>query len=208
MLHTLTRVVTFIILAFSVYLFFAGHNNPGGGFIGGLMTACALLLMYLGFDMKSMKKALPFNFTSMIAIGLLIAIATGVSSSLLAVDVDKLNIPRERRAASAANKSFAFRCVIGCQDRQTLRVSAMGKTSLAARPAVLLQLLQFLALAAGEDQPDRHFRKRQLFTQLIEQISLVIAAEEFRLVHDHDDGGGIHLNLADVEQFGLRPELG
>ncbi|WP_066156185.1 Na(+)/H(+) antiporter subunit B [Halalkalibacter krulwichiae] len=82
MLHTLTRVVTFIILAFSVYLFFAGHNNPGGGFIGGLMTASALLLMYLGFDMKSMKKALPFNYTSMIAVGLLIAIATGVSSML------------------------------------------------------------------------------------------------------------------------------
>ncbi len=82
MLHTLTRVVTFIILAFSVYLFFAGHNNPGGGFIGGLMTASALLLMYLGFDVKSMKKALPFNYTSMIAIGLLIAIGTGVSSML------------------------------------------------------------------------------------------------------------------------------
>jgi multicomponent Na+:H+ antiporter subunit B len=82
MLHTLTRVVTFIILAFSVYLFFAGHNNPGGGFIGGLMTACALLLMYLGFDMKSMKKALPFNYTTIIAVGLLISIATGVSSML------------------------------------------------------------------------------------------------------------------------------
>ncbi|GAE33329.1 Na(+)/H(+) antiporter subunit B [Halalkalibacter akibai JCM 9157] len=46
------------------------------------MTASALLLMYLGFDMKSMKKALPFNYTHMIAIGLLIAIATGVSSML------------------------------------------------------------------------------------------------------------------------------
>ncbi|KHF41938.1 monovalent cation/H+ antiporter subunit B [Halalkalibacter okhensis] len=82
MLHTLTRVVTFIILAFSVYLFFAGHNNPGGGFIGGLMTASALLLMYLSFDMKTIKKALPFDYTAIIAIGLLIAIATGVSSML------------------------------------------------------------------------------------------------------------------------------
>lgn len=82
MLHTTTRVVTFIILSFSVYLFFAGHNNPGGGFIGGLMTASALLLMYLAFDMKSMKKALPFNYTSLIAVGLLIAIATGVNSML------------------------------------------------------------------------------------------------------------------------------
>jgi multicomponent Na+:H+ antiporter subunit B len=68
LLHSVTRVVTFIILAFSVYLFFAGHNNPGGGFIGGLMTASALLLMYLGFDMKSIKKAIPFDFTKMIAL--------------------------------------------------------------------------------------------------------------------------------------------
>ncbi|WP_216829001.1 Na(+)/H(+) antiporter subunit B [Alkalihalobacterium elongatum] len=80
MLHTITRIVTFTILAFSVYLFFAGHNNPGGGFIGGLMTASALLLMYLGFDMKSVKKAIPFNFTHMIAVGLLISIFTGLGS--------------------------------------------------------------------------------------------------------------------------------
>lgn len=82
MLHTVTRIVTFIILAFSVFLFFAGHNNPGGGFIGGLMTATALLLMYLGFNVKSMKRALPFNFTAIIAIGLLISIATGIASML------------------------------------------------------------------------------------------------------------------------------
>ncbi|MCM3761555.1 Na(+)/H(+) antiporter subunit B [Alkalihalobacillus oceani] len=83
MLHTMTRILTFIILSFSIFLFFAGHNNPGGGFIGGLMTASALLLMYLGFDMKSMKTAIPFNFTTVIAVGLLIAIGTGVSTMLL-----------------------------------------------------------------------------------------------------------------------------
>ncbi|UTT42857.1 Na(+)/H(+) antiporter subunit B [Exiguobacterium aurantiacum] len=82
MLHNITRVVTFVLLAFSIYLFFAGHNNPGGGFIGGLMTASALLLMYLGFDMKRIKKAIPFNFTTMIAVGLLVALFTGVSSML------------------------------------------------------------------------------------------------------------------------------
>ncbi|ERN54674.1 MULTISPECIES: Na(+)/H(+) antiporter subunit B [Alkalihalophilus] len=83
LLHSVTRVVTFIILAFSVYLFFAGHNNPGGGFIGGLMTASALLLMYLGFDMKSIKKAIPFDFTKMIAFGLLLAIVTGFGGLLV-----------------------------------------------------------------------------------------------------------------------------
>lgn len=82
LLHTLTRIVVFIILSFSIYLFFAGHNNPGGGFIGGLMTAAALLLLYVSFDLKSIKKVLPFNFTIMIAVGLLFSIGTGIASML------------------------------------------------------------------------------------------------------------------------------
>ncbi|GAB3795202.1 Na(+)/H(+) antiporter subunit B [Virgibacillus kimchii] len=83
MLHTLVRIVSFIILAFSIYLFFAGHNNPGGGFIGGLMTASAFVLMYLAFDMKTLKKSLPINFLNMIAWGLIIALVTGIVSMLL-----------------------------------------------------------------------------------------------------------------------------
>ncbi|MFA9558818.1 Na(+)/H(+) antiporter subunit B [Evansella sp. AB-rgal1] len=82
MLHTITRVVSFIILSFSIFLFFAGHNNPGGGFIGGLMTASALLLLYVSFDIKSIKKVIPFDYSKIIAIGLLIAIATGLNSML------------------------------------------------------------------------------------------------------------------------------
>ncbi|WP_214756454.1 MULTISPECIES: Na(+)/H(+) antiporter subunit B [unclassified Exiguobacterium] len=80
MLRNVTRVVTFILFTFSIYLFFAGHNNPGGGFIGGLMTASALLLLYLGFSMRRIKKAVPFDFTTIIAVGLLVALATSVSS--------------------------------------------------------------------------------------------------------------------------------
>ncbi|UTR09320.1 MULTISPECIES: Na(+)/H(+) antiporter subunit B [Evansella] len=82
MLHTITRIVAFIILSFSVFLFFAGHNNPGGGFIGGLMTASALLLLYVSFDLKTIKRVIPFNYSTMIAVGLLIAIATGLNSFL------------------------------------------------------------------------------------------------------------------------------
>ncbi|KGA97126.1 cation:proton antiporter [Alkalihalobacillus alcalophilus ATCC 27647 = CGMCC 1.3604] len=77
LLQTITRVVVIIILIFSVYLFLAGHNSPGGGFIGGLMTASALLLMYLVFDIKSIKKTLKINFEAVIGIGLIITIVTG-----------------------------------------------------------------------------------------------------------------------------------
>jgi len=76
-LHVISRIVAFIILAFSVFLFFAGHNNPGGGFIGGLMTASGLILLYLSFDLKTIKKVIPFDYAKVIASGLLLAIITG-----------------------------------------------------------------------------------------------------------------------------------
>ncbi|MBP2078121.1 Na(+)/H(+) antiporter subunit B [Oceanobacillus polygoni] len=82
MLQVSMRLITLIIFAFSFYLFLAGHNNPGGGFIGGLMTASAILVLYLAFDMKTITKAIPFNFTTMIGVGLLFAVFTGIASML------------------------------------------------------------------------------------------------------------------------------
>ena len=35
-LQTVTKVLAFIIVIFSFYVFLAGHHNPGGGFIGAL----------------------------------------------------------------------------------------------------------------------------------------------------------------------------
>lgn len=81
-LRTATKAVAYIILAFSLYLFFAGHNAPGGGFIGGLITASALVLLYLAFDLESMKKSLPVDFVQVTAVGLLIAVGTGLGSFL------------------------------------------------------------------------------------------------------------------------------
>ncbi|WP_134702423.1 Na(+)/H(+) antiporter subunit B [Ammoniphilus sp. YIM 78166] len=84
-LQTVTRTVSFIILLFSIYLFFAGHHNPGGGFIGGLMTGAALVLLYIAYDIKTMAKVLPIDFKNMTALGLLIGVSTGLGSFLFNV---------------------------------------------------------------------------------------------------------------------------
>ncbi|RXT08742.1 Na(+)/H(+) antiporter subunit B [Ammoniphilus sp. CFH 90114] len=84
-LQTVTKTVSFIILLFSVYLFFAGHHNPGGGFIGGLMTAGAIVLLYIAYDIETMKKVIPLDYKKMIALGLLIAVSTGIGSFLFHV---------------------------------------------------------------------------------------------------------------------------
>ncbi|SHS02632.1 NADH:ubiquinone oxidoreductase subunit 5 (chain L)/multisubunit Na+/H+ antiporter, MnhA subunit [Mycobacteroides abscessus subsp. abscessus] len=84
-LQTVTKVILFIILLFSIHLFFAGHYYPGGGFIGGLMTAGALVLLLLAFDMKTVANILPVNYRIMTAIGLLFSIGTGAGALLFNV---------------------------------------------------------------------------------------------------------------------------
>ena len=80
LLRTISRVVVFLIVAFSLYLFFAGHNAPGGGFIGALMTASALLLTAIAFGMDSFRLMMPVDFRKLTATGLAIAFLTGIGS--------------------------------------------------------------------------------------------------------------------------------
>ena len=79
-LKNFTVLISFILFGFAVHLFFAGHNEPGGGFVGGLMTAAAILLMYMAYGEKTVNKVLPFNYRLLIIIGLAVAVLTGIGS--------------------------------------------------------------------------------------------------------------------------------
>lgn len=61
-LRTVTKLVVFILLTFGFYVFFAGHNNPGGGFIGGLIFSSAFILMFLAFNVEEVLESLPIDF--------------------------------------------------------------------------------------------------------------------------------------------------
>ncbi|MFC4411354.1 Na(+)/H(+) antiporter subunit B [Chungangia koreensis] len=79
-LQTATKVLFFMIILFAIHIFFAGHYTPGGGFVGGLITSSAIILLILAFDLKTVKNILPINYTYMTATGLVIALATAAAS--------------------------------------------------------------------------------------------------------------------------------
>jgi multicomponent Na+:H+ antiporter subunit B len=84
-LKTTSTIIVFVILAFSFNLLLAGHNAPGGGFIGGLMASGAFLLLYISFGFETMSRVLRVNFIYLIAAGLVIAVLTGIGSFLFDV---------------------------------------------------------------------------------------------------------------------------
>ena len=91
-LHTVTKIAVMIIFTFSIYLFYGGHHNPGGGFIGGLSVASGITLLFLAFDIETIRKNIPFDFKNVAAIGVLIAIFTGMGGMLFGTALFNTNI--------------------------------------------------------------------------------------------------------------------
>ncbi|UDI78977.1 Na+/H+ antiporter Mnh2 subunit B [Staphylococcus taiwanensis] len=77
-LRTVTKIVVFILLTFGFYVFFAGHNNPGGGFIGGLIFSSAFILMFLAFDVHEVLESLPIDFKKLMIVGAMISALTAI----------------------------------------------------------------------------------------------------------------------------------
>ncbi len=77
-LATATRVVFPLLLLFSVFLLFRGHNEPGGGFVGGLVAATAYALLALSGGVASARRVLPARPEVLIGTGLLAALASGL----------------------------------------------------------------------------------------------------------------------------------
>lgn len=79
-LTTATRYLLPLLLLFSVFLLFRGHNEPGGGFVGGLIAASAFALYTIAFTVREARQALGVSPRVLIGSGLLCAAASGVLS--------------------------------------------------------------------------------------------------------------------------------
>ena len=72
-LRTATRYLLPLLLLLSIYLLLRGHNEPGGGFVGGLVAASAYALHMIAFDVGTARKILRVDPRQLIALGLLTA---------------------------------------------------------------------------------------------------------------------------------------
>ncbi len=77
-LSTATRFLMPLILALSVFIFFRGHNEPGGGFVGGLLAAIAFALLEKAEGVAAARRALRFSPLSIAAVGLGCALLAGL----------------------------------------------------------------------------------------------------------------------------------
>jgi multicomponent Na+:H+ antiporter subunit B len=77
-LKTATRLLFPLLLVFSVFLFFRGHNEPGGGFIGGLVGAAAFILFAIAFGTDITRRLLRVDPRIMVGWGLLFAFLSGI----------------------------------------------------------------------------------------------------------------------------------
>jgi multicomponent Na+:H+ antiporter subunit A len=80
--RTAARRLMPLLLVFSVFLLLRGHNQPGGGFIGGLVAAAAFCLYGLAFGVQQARQALLVRPMTLLGAGLLIALGSGVAAVL------------------------------------------------------------------------------------------------------------------------------
>ncbi|MEW9806843.1 Na+/H+ antiporter subunit B [Mesorhizobium marinum] len=78
--RTAAPYLTALMLLFSVFVLLRGHNEPGGGFIGGLIAASALAINGIAFGVPAVRRAIHFHPMAISGFGLLIAVLSGLLS--------------------------------------------------------------------------------------------------------------------------------
>jgi multicomponent Na+:H+ antiporter subunit B len=72
------RFLVPLMLLFSVFVLVRGHNEPGGGFVGGLVAATAFALVLLSEGLGEARRLLRLDPLALVAAGLLVALVSGV----------------------------------------------------------------------------------------------------------------------------------
>lgn len=87
LLEVVVRLIFHAVIVLSIYLLFAGHNLPGGGFAGGLVAGLALVARYLAGGRYELGAAAPFSAGALLGSGILIATVSALAPLFFGADV-------------------------------------------------------------------------------------------------------------------------
>jgi multicomponent Na+:H+ antiporter subunit B len=71
-----------LLLLFAMFLLLRGHNEPGGGFVGGLVVAAAFVLYAAAHGVPASRRGLFVDAPTLISVGLMIALGSGIPAVL------------------------------------------------------------------------------------------------------------------------------
>jgi multicomponent Na+:H+ antiporter subunit A len=78
-----SRVIFHTVLVGSIYLLFVGHNQPGGGFVGGLVAGAAIALRFVAGGISDVRGLTRFRPWTILGSGLLVAGLTAITPIVL-----------------------------------------------------------------------------------------------------------------------------
>ncbi len=78
--RTIAPYLAALMILFSIFVLLRGHNEPGGGFIGGLIAASAMAIYGIACGVASARRAIVVHPMSLSAFGLFIATLAGLPS--------------------------------------------------------------------------------------------------------------------------------
>jgi multicomponent Na+:H+ antiporter subunit B len=78
--RTIAPVIAIVMALFSIIIVLRGHNDPGGGFIGGLIAASAAAIYGMAHGVGAVRRVLRFNPLGYAGFGVVVAIVAGLLS--------------------------------------------------------------------------------------------------------------------------------
>lgn len=78
--RTIAPYLTSLMVLFSIFVLLRGHNEPGGGFIGGLIAASAFAIYGIACGVSPVRRSLYFHPMAISGCGLLVAAVSGLVS--------------------------------------------------------------------------------------------------------------------------------
>ncbi|MDH2433126.1 monovalent cation/H+ antiporter subunit A [Pokkaliibacter sp. MBI-7] len=138
-LNVIAQGILPLALLVSVYIFLRGHNNPGGGFIAGLITSVGIILQYIAHGVSWLKPRMRLNYALMIASGVTIACLTGLGSlwwdrPFLTSWFDHFHLPLIGDFELASAMAFDLGVYLTVVGATLMMLANLGKLTTAHRP--------------------------------------------------------------------------